>query len=119
MRGVRVQAVVDRIVDGAYAVLLVGEEEKEITVPAANLPPGAGEGSWLHVFKDPETGAYSCPARDERDARDEEDAAGRIRDKMEQLRRRGPRSAGAPPASPPAPPPHPGGAPEDGPDPSD
>lgn len=40
------RAVVDRIVDGR-AVLLVGEDEAEHVVAAADLPDGAGEGAWL------------------------------------------------------------------------
>jgi hypothetical protein len=41
-------AVVDRIVDG-QAVLLVGEEETELVVPAGALPDGVGEGDWVLV----------------------------------------------------------------------
>lgn len=42
------RAVVDRIVDGV-AVLLVGPDEHEHELPAADLPAGAGEGAWLLV----------------------------------------------------------------------
>jgi hypothetical protein len=41
------RAVVDRIVDGRTAVLLVGTEETELQLPSALLPEGAGEGDWL------------------------------------------------------------------------
>ena len=41
-------AVVDRITEGS-AVLLVGDEEAEATVPAGELPDGAREGAWLRV----------------------------------------------------------------------
>jgi len=41
------RAVIDRIVDGAIAVLLVGPDEVELHVPARDLPEGAGEGSWV------------------------------------------------------------------------
>jgi len=41
----RLEAVVDRIVDGARAVLLVGDDETELVVPVALLPEGAGEGA--------------------------------------------------------------------------
>jgi hypothetical protein len=42
------RAVVDRIDEGV-AVLLVGPSEREVTVPASELPDGAAEGSWLRV----------------------------------------------------------------------
>jgi hypothetical protein len=45
-------AVIDRIVDG-QAVLLVGEEETELTVPAADLPADVGEGDWVVVDPGP------------------------------------------------------------------
>ncbi|HVL99681.1 MAG TPA: DUF3006 family protein [Egibacteraceae bacterium] len=41
-------AMVDRIVEG-LAVLLVAGDEAEHHVPAAALPAGAGEGTWLLV----------------------------------------------------------------------
>lgn len=41
------RAVVDRIVDGEHAVLLVGDDEVELVVPAGRLPEGAGEGAVL------------------------------------------------------------------------
>jgi hypothetical protein len=43
------KAVVDRIVDGEHAVLLVGEREQEMVVPVAQLPAEAGAGMWLRV----------------------------------------------------------------------
>lgn len=42
------RAVVDRVVEG-LAVLLVGDAETEVEVPAAALPDGAGEGSVVTV----------------------------------------------------------------------
>ena len=39
-------AVLDRIEDG-LAVLLVGPDEVEVTVPAALLPAGARDGDWF------------------------------------------------------------------------
>jgi hypothetical protein len=43
-------AVIDRIVDGEHAVLLVGDPpERELVVPVASLPAGAREGHWLWV----------------------------------------------------------------------
>lgn len=48
-----VQAVVDRLEEGLedslYAVLLVGEAERELILPAHRLPRGAQEGSWLRL----------------------------------------------------------------------
>lgn len=46
------RAVVDRIVDGVTAVLLVGPDEIELHVPVGELPPGAAEGVWLLVDHD-------------------------------------------------------------------
>lgn len=47
------QAVVDRVEEGLedalYAVLLVGQDEEELIVPAHRLPRGATEGSWLQL----------------------------------------------------------------------
>jgi hypothetical protein len=47
------RAVIDRIVDGNTAVLLVGPGEREAHVPADALPDGVGDGTWLRI--DPET----------------------------------------------------------------
>jgi hypothetical protein len=46
------RAVVDRIVDGETAVLLLGPAEEEVLLPAASLPPGATEGSWVVVDRE-------------------------------------------------------------------
>lgn len=43
------KAVIDRIVDGKIAVLLVGDDEMEIHVNYSELPNGAKEGSHLLV----------------------------------------------------------------------
>jgi hypothetical protein len=45
----RTRAVIDRIEDGGTAVLLVGEEEHKVELPAALLPEGAEGGSHLSV----------------------------------------------------------------------
>jgi hypothetical protein len=45
----RTRAVVDRIEDGGTAVLLVGEEELKVELPASLLPEGAEGGSHLSV----------------------------------------------------------------------
>jgi len=41
-------AVIDRISDGT-AVLLIGKEETQVSVPLSELPEGAGEGTWLDI----------------------------------------------------------------------
>lgn len=43
------KAVVDRIVDGKYAVLLIGDKEEELNVSIKDLPEGTREGTWLKV----------------------------------------------------------------------
>ena len=43
------KAVIDRIVDGKTAVILVGEDERQHHYPADKLPESAREGSWLRV----------------------------------------------------------------------
>ncbi len=42
-------AVVDRIEDGAQAVLLVGPEEVELVLDVSALPEGTREGDWLRI----------------------------------------------------------------------
>lgn len=46
------KAVIDRIVDGKHAVLLVGEDETERVLPVENLPDGAREGIWVILHED-------------------------------------------------------------------
>lgn len=41
------RAVVDRIVDGKTAVLLVGSQEAELHVPVEHLPDDAQDGTWV------------------------------------------------------------------------
>jgi len=45
----RQKAVIDRIEDGKYAVLLVGSRQVEKSIPVEQLPEGARAGSWLKV----------------------------------------------------------------------
>ena len=51
------RAVIDRIVDGHTAVLLVGGEETELLLPVGALPQGAADGTWvvLDMSTDPPT----------------------------------------------------------------
>lgn len=44
-----VRAVIDRIEDGGTAVLLVGEDEHKVELPASLLPAGAEAGSHLSI----------------------------------------------------------------------
>lgn len=84
------RAVVDRVVDGIHAVLLVGDAETEVVVPLARLPDGAREGTWLRVRFD---GPALAEARLDPD--ETERARARIAAKLERLRRRGRRSPGS------------------------
>ncbi len=72
------------IVKAEYAVLLVGEEEREFVVPAERLPEGAKAGSWLQVQVDGESLTILGA-----DQGEEEAARQRIEDKMARLRQRG------------------------------
>ena len=45
----RTRAVVDRIEDGRIAVLLAGEDEQKVELPASLLPEGAEAGSHLSI----------------------------------------------------------------------
>lgn len=41
------RAVLDRVVDGTTAVLLVGPAEDELHLPVGRLPDGAADGTWV------------------------------------------------------------------------
>lgn len=45
----KLSAVIDRIVDGKTAVLLVGNEQKQLLAPIEDLPEGSKEGLWLLI----------------------------------------------------------------------
>lgn len=45
-------AVIDRVEDGAFAVLLIGLHEEERVVAAGELPLGARPGDWLMIRRD-------------------------------------------------------------------
>lgn len=45
----RTHAVIDRVEDNGVAVLLAGDEEVKVELPAALLPEGAEEGSHLVI----------------------------------------------------------------------
>lgn len=74
--------IIDRI-EGDVAIVLVGESEDEMTIPVADLPQGAKEGSWLRL--ELEAGRIELDPQAEAEARE------RIEGKMDQLRSRGSR----------------------------
>jgi hypothetical protein len=67
-------AVVDRIVDGRHAVLLVGAEEVELVLDVALLPEGTSEGDWLRIGFTPDRDRTSEHRTD-------------LEDRMERIRR--------------------------------
>ncbi|MFA9479365.1 DUF3006 domain-containing protein [Phycisphaerales bacterium AB-hyl4] len=78
-------AVLDRIVDGKHAVLIVGDPpDREVAVPIETLPEGVQEGHWLRVILE---GEHLVDAQIDQVATDA--AKQRIHSKLEQLRRRG------------------------------
>jgi len=79
------RAVVDRILEGRQAVLLVAEGEVERVVPADRLQTGTREGTWLRVRF--EGGELVVEA--EVDREETERSRRRIEDKLERLRRGG------------------------------
>lgn len=79
----RQQAVIDRIEDGKWAVLLVGKKEVEKIVPIEHLPQEAKAGSWLKL-RMMEEGVGDIEVDEAATAA----ARGRIQSKMEQLRSR-------------------------------
>jgi len=46
--------VVDRIVDGRHAVLLIGPQEVEVVIDASLLPVGTHEGDWFRLSFTPD-----------------------------------------------------------------
>mgnify|MGYP001230767829 FL=1 len=78
------QAVIDRIVDGRHAVLLVGEEEVEKVVPRECLPEGSAPGTWLRVRFEGERLVEAVI-----DEAETERARARVQEKLAALRRRG------------------------------
>ncbi|WP_227935368.1 DUF3006 domain-containing protein [Alkalihalobacillus deserti] len=78
-----VKAVVDRIVDGKHAVLLVGDQEVEKVISSSKLPDSVTEGSWVKVeFNGDELVSI------EADEKETNQTKKRIKTKMEILRQR-------------------------------
>ena len=78
------KAVIDRIVDGQTAVIIVGAGETQHHYPADKLPEGAKEGSWLKVQI--ESGEITSV---EINNQETDLVRKRIQSKMERLRARG------------------------------
>ena len=79
----RQKAVIDRIEDGTWAVLLVGQKRVERLVPVGQLPEGAREGTWLRVRLNQDTVEELVV-----DDVETETVRGRIASKLEMLRGR-------------------------------
>lgn len=79
------RAVVDRIIDGTHAVLLVGEDETEQVVPSEQLPDETTEGTWLLITRD-DDGRIVAIETDESSTAEVEE---RIASKLDRLRQRG------------------------------
>lgn len=78
-------AVIDRIVDGTRAVLIIGDPpEREQVIPRVQLPEGAAEGTWLRVRFEGDRLAEAEIDHDET-----AHSIARIREKMDYLRNRG------------------------------
>lgn len=78
------KAILDRIVDGVHAVLLVGEEEREHVTPLAQLPSGVAPGTWLKLRI-----VDGSLVEAEIDEEETERARERIAEKLNRLRGRG------------------------------
>lgn len=78
------KAVVDRIVDGKTAVILVGENERQHHYPVDGLPEDAKEGTWLRVRV--ESGEIVAMEVDQEET---DMVHQRIQEKMDRLRARG------------------------------
>ena len=78
-------AVIDRIVDGTRAVLIIGDPpEREQVIPTDHLPEGTAEGTWLRVSFEDDRLAKAEIDHDETARRN-----ARVREKMDRLRKRG------------------------------
>lgn len=78
------KAVIDRVVDGQVAVLLIGAAEREVILPVGRLPRNAKAGDWLRVrIEGDEIVEMSV------DVTETETVQRRIAEKMDLLRKRG------------------------------
>ena len=76
------RAVIDRIDEG-QAVLLVGDEERQIVAPLTKLPTGVAPGDWLKVTLDRGELVEAVP-----DARETARRRARIQVKMDRIFKR-------------------------------
>ncbi|MFC0470452.1 DUF3006 domain-containing protein [Halalkalibacter kiskunsagensis] len=77
------KAIVDRLVDGKHAVLLVGAKEIEKVIPSSKLPSGVTAGTVVKVeFRGDELGSI------EADHEETDKTKERIKSKLELLRER-------------------------------
>ncbi len=81
------RAVIDRIVDGRHAVLLVGDAQIEHIEPVERLPSDVAEGDWLQVRYCGDALIEVTP-----DPETTTEMRRRISAKRERLRRRGSRA---------------------------
>ena len=58
------ELVVDRIVDGHHAVLLIGPDEIELVIDVDLLPEGTAEGDWLRLGFTPDTASTEARRAD-------------------------------------------------------
>jgi hypothetical protein len=79
----RQKAVIDRIEEGKYAVLLIGSKQVERSIPVEQLPQGARAGSWLKV-RVTDDGVKDMLVDEEAT----QAAEARVRSKLEMLRNR-------------------------------
>lgn len=77
------KAVIDRIVDSRHAVLLIGDDERELVIPSHLLPSGIQEGDWVKVTFDGEN-----ITNIEFDESETKKVRERVKSKLEQLRLR-------------------------------
>ncbi|MBU9712136.1 DUF3006 domain-containing protein [Evansella tamaricis] len=77
------KAVIDRIVEDK-AVLLVGDEEKELIIQKSHLPEEAMAGTWIKVTMS-DNGEFQSAVIDHMETNETKE---RIRGKMELLRKR-------------------------------
>jgi hypothetical protein len=78
------KAVLDRVVDGQYAVLLVGEAGVEHVIPVDSLPEGTRPGTWLRVQFEDDVLVDAVV-----DVEETERVKKRIEEKLARLRQRG------------------------------
>ncbi|PIB54588.1 DUF3006 domain-containing protein, partial [Pseudomonas sp. 2822-17] len=82
------QAVIDRIVEGKHAVVLIGEDEVEKIVPIELISDNVNEGDWIEIKIDNDGNIISI----EQDTQSTKGTKQRVKNKMELLRKRSKRN---------------------------